>query len=80
MRRIFSWTSLSWFSAIGKGGVCLFPVLATEEEILLLLIGRIEGRIEYATITAMMVDVSGTYLHSLLTRNFLHILGRTAVN
>ena len=38
------------------------------------------GALEYATVAAMMVDVSGTYLHPLLTRNFLHILGRTTVN
>jgi HD-GYP domain-containing protein (c-di-GMP phosphodiesterase class II) len=35
--------------------------------------------LEYATVAAMMVEASGTYLHPLLTRNFMYILGRTTV-
>ncbi len=38
------------------------------------------GALEYSTVAAMMVDVSGTYLHPLLTRNFLCILGRNTMN
>jgi len=38
------------------------------------------GALEYATVAAMMVEASGTYLHPLLTRNFLNILGRSTTN
>lgn len=83
MRRIFSWTETFPRGFQRQGGeafVCLQSILATEEEIVLLLIGCIEGRMEYATVAVMMVDVSDTSFHPLLTRNFLHILGRTSVN
>ncbi len=38
------------------------------------------GALDYETVAAMMVEASGTYLHPLLTRNFLNLLGRSAVN
>jgi len=38
------------------------------------------GALEYSTVAALMVEVSGTYLHPLLTRNFLNILGRNTIN
>lgn len=38
------------------------------------------GALEYATVAAMLVEASGTFLHPLLTRNFLSILGRNTVN
>ncbi len=37
------------------------------------------GALEYATVAAMLVEASGTFLHPVLTRNFLSILGRNAV-
>jgi HD-GYP domain-containing protein (c-di-GMP phosphodiesterase class II) len=36
--------------------------------------------LDYETVAAMMVEVSGTYLHPLLTRNFLNFLGKGAVH
>ncbi|MRR55930.1 MAG: HD domain-containing protein [Deltaproteobacteria bacterium] len=33
------------------------------------------GALEYETVAAMMVEASGTFLHPLLTRNFLNLLG-----
>jgi HD-GYP domain-containing protein (c-di-GMP phosphodiesterase class II) len=38
------------------------------------------GALEYETVAAMMVEVSGTYLHPLLTRNFLNILSRRTMS
>lgn len=38
------------------------------------------GALEYATVAAMLVEASGTFLHPVLTRNFLSILGRNTVN
>ena len=37
------------------------------------------GALEYDTVAAMMVEVSGTYLHPLLTRNFLNLLCDSAM-
>ena len=38
------------------------------------------GALEYTTVAAMLVEASGTYLHPLLTRNFLYMLGKNTVN
>jgi HD-GYP domain-containing protein (c-di-GMP phosphodiesterase class II) len=38
------------------------------------------GSLEYSTVAAMMVEASGTYLHPLLTRNFLYILSRNSLD
>jgi len=38
------------------------------------------GALEYATVAAMLVEASGTFLNPLLTRNFLYILGRNTMN
>lgn len=37
------------------------------------------GALEYETVAAMMVEASGTFLHPLLTRNFLRLFGQGAV-
>jgi len=38
------------------------------------------GALEYETVAAMMVEASGTFLHPLLTRNFLNLLGNGTVH
>jgi len=38
------------------------------------------GALEDETVAAMMVEVSGTFLHPLLTRNFLNLLGMGSVH